>query len=448
MNTAHHPHHLPPRNSCKFCAALGAVLALKGIKGAVPVVLGSQSCADFLSQQLMGHFQEPVELFSSGLSDDETALFRTLDMIRRECKAELIGVVSSCLQTPSSEALSEHLSAYQARRSKKRQAEIVQVAFSEQTSNYAAGFQAAIIAALDAFAEPRRRFAPHVNLFPGMVSPADLRYLQEIFTDFRFRFVMLPDYSRTLDGPLWESYTQSFKGGTAISEIVGMGSALASVEFGEILAEQDSAAKSLHKRFDIPYHSLGLPIGAHATDTFLEILQSLTGGGVPEKYQEERGRLIDAYTDAYKYVFNTRAVVYGEENLVVGLASFLHEIGVIPAICASSEHSGFLQEKIDRVIPDASEEGISVFEGIDAKELLEPARELQADFFIGNSWLAPLAHNLQTPLLRVGFPIDDRMGGPRTLHLGYRGAQQLFDRIVNTMIEVRQHTAGSESSYY
>ena len=42
------------------------------------------------------------------------------------------------------------------------------------------------------------------------------------------------------------------------------------------------------------------------------------------------------------------------------------------------------------------------------------------------------------PLIRVGFPIHDRIGGARLLHIGYRGAQQLFDRITNALIEEAQ----------
>ena len=34
--------------------------------------------------------------------------------------------------------------------------------------------------------------------------------------------------------------------------------------------------------------------------------------------------------DGHKYLFGKRAVVYGEEDLVVGLASLLNEIGVVP----------------------------------------------------------------------------------------------------------------------
>jgi len=47
----------------------------------------------------------------------------------------------------------------------------------------------------------------------------------------------------------------------------------------------------------------------------------------------------------------------------------------------------------------------------------------------------------------VGFPIHDRIGGQRILHLGYRGAQQLFDTLVNTVIAVKQESSPVGYSY-
>jgi nitrogenase molybdenum-iron protein NifN len=45
----------------------------------------------------------------------------------------------------------------------------------------------------------------------------------------------------------------------------------------------------------------------------------------------------------------------------------------------------------------------------------------------------------------VGFPIHDRFGGQRMLHLGYKGALEIFDRIVNAMLEKKQ--ADSDVGY-
>jgi len=38
----------------------------------------------------------------------------------------------------------------------------------------------------------------------------------------------------------------------------------------------------------------------------------------------------------------------------------------------------------------------------------------------------------------VGFPLHDRFGGQRLLHVGYRGAQSLFDSLVNLVLDKRQ----------
>jgi nitrogenase molybdenum-iron protein NifN len=57
---------------------------------------------------------------------------------------------------------------------------------------------------------------------------------------------------------------------------------------------------------------------------------------------------------------------------------------------------------------------------------------------LGTSKGYPIARKLNIPLIRVGFPIHDRFGGQRTLHLAYGGTQSLLDTIVNAIIEKKQ----------
>jgi nitrogenase molybdenum-iron protein NifN len=45
------------------------------------------------------------------------------------------------------------------------------------------------------------------------------------------------------------------------------------------------------------------------------------------------------------------------------------------------------------------------------------------------------------PMVRIGFPIHDRIGGQRIKHLGYSGTQELFDKIVNALIEYKQNNS-------
>ena len=66
------------------------------------------------------------------------------------------------------------------------------------------------------------------------------------------------------------------------------------------------------------------------------------------------------------------------------------------------------------------------------------APSLKPDFLIGSSKGYKISRSLNVPLIRVGFPIHDRIGGQRVLHLGYRGAQELYDHIVNALLEAKQ----------
>jgi nitrogenase molybdenum-iron protein NifN len=72
---------------------------------------------------------------------------------------------------------------------------------------------------------------------------------------------------------------------------------------------------------------------------------------------------------------------------------------------------------------------------------------LKPDFLIGSNKGYSIARRLNVPLVRVGFPIHDRIGGQRVLHLGYRGAQEMFDRIVNALLETRQQSSPIGYSY-
>jgi nitrogenase molybdenum-iron protein NifN len=174
------------------------------------------------------------------------------------------------------------------------------------------------------------------------------------------------------------------------------------------------------------------------SDNFFSLLKEISGNEIPGKYSEERERLIDSLVDGHKYVFEAKAIIYGETDFVSAMAAFLDEIGVIPVLCASGGNNENLEKNIAEIIPDYKSKEITVIENADFSEMEELAAEKSPDFILGHSKGYPLAKKINVPLIRVGFPIHDRFGGQRILHLGYRGAQQLFDKIVNTIIETRQ----------
>ena len=156
-----------------------------------------------------------------------------------------------------------------------------------------------------------------------------------------------------------------------------------------------------------------LPIGIEASDKLMETLKQISGNEIPEKHRKERGRLVDAYVDAHKYVFGKKALIYGEEDFVTAMAAWLKEIGI----------EAFWTKDAD-------------FE-----TLREKAEDFKPDFLLGNSKGYYIARERKIPLVRVGFPIHDRFGANRMHHIGYRGTQELFDRVVNALIEYKQENS-------
>jgi len=432
------------RNACKLCAPLGACLAFRGIEGAVSFLHGSQGCSTYIRRYMISHFKEPIDIACSNFSESATVfgglenLRQGLENVIRQYAPRVVGIATTCLAETIGEDVAYHLREIRSSVTGPWP-EIVHVSTPSYAGTHAEGFHAAIRAIVETFAKggPREK---SINLLPGIVSPADLRYLKSILRDFGVEPIVLSDYSDTLDGPAWTDYQRIPPGGTPLETIGRMGRAMATVEFVSTVDVDKTAGALLEECFGVPRYALPMPIGVVQTDRFHETLETITGRKPPDHHREERGRLIDAYVDAHKYVFGKRAVAYGEQDLVVALASFLLEIGMEPVLCGSGAKTGCLRARIEE-LDMANEYTIAVVEGVDFLDLEQRAVELDPDLLIGNSKGFAMSRKLGTPLLRVGFPIHDRVDGPRMLHVGYRGAQQLFDRIANTVIESAQNNS-------
>jgi nitrogenase molybdenum-iron protein NifN len=186
-------------------------------------------------------------------------------------------------------------------------------------------------------------------------------------------------------------------------------------------------------------------MGITRTDRLMETLAAIAQTPLPASMVEERGRLLDALVDGHKIVNGVRAVVYGEADFVAGMVDFLSEIGVLPVICATGDTTGQLAGIVREILDPKLHDRVAIMEGVDFVDMEEMVRDAGPELLIGHSKGYSLSRKLGIPLVRIGFPVHDRVGGARLLHLGYRGAQSLFDRIANTLIEKRQ--AGSEVGY-
>ncbi len=452
-NRPKRPNYISTTNACKLCKPMGAALVFRGIEGAMPFLHGSQGCATYMRRYIISHFNEPMDIASSSLGEKHAVfgggpnLKLGLANIIKKFHPRFIGIASTCLTETIGDDVPMLINEFvRDNESASELPALVSVSTPSYSGTHMEGFHAAVKAVLKTLVEPGEG-VDMINLLPGFLSPAEIRHLKEIVADFGLKGIVLPDISETLDGPALAEHELIPRGGTEIAAIRVMGRARASLEFGRTMADSDSGGSWLARHKGVENYRLGTPIGLRETDRFFAVLERLSGIVTPEKYLSERGRLLDSFTDGHKYVFGKRAVVYGEEDLVVGMTSFLSEIGVQPVLCASGGKSGKLQEAVTEVSRGLSLETPAVQEETDFYDIAEQVEALKPDFIIGHSKGYHLARKLDIPMIRVGFPIHDRIGGQRLMHIGYRGAQNLFDLIANTLLDKKQSSSDIGYSY-
>jgi len=174
-------------------------------------------------------------------------------------------------------------------------------------------------------------------------------------------------------------------------------------------------------------------MGIVACDQFLELLQNLTGNPIPDLLKKERGRLQDAMVDSHKYNREGRPAVFGEPETVYGVSRVLVENGVSPAILATGSKSPQLAALLSSLTRACDEETLILLDS-DFSQISNYCAARKVNLAIGNSDGRFLAEREGIPLVRLGFPIHDRIGGQRILSLGYTGTTMFLDRITNTLL--------------
>lgn len=436
-------------NACKLCKPLGATVAFRGIEGGVPFLHGSQGCATYMRRYVISHFREPVDIASSALGEKHAVygggpnLKKGLLNVMQKYGAKLIGVATTCLTETIGDDVKRFLYEFKEEFGKEFELpELVHVSTASYEGTHMEGFHAAVRATVEqltAKVDATAAKTGPVGLFPGFVSAADLRDLKDIFEHFGLPLTLVPDYSETLDGTSAQDYEKLPPGGTPIAAIKALGTSRAAIDFSRCQKDGLMAGKHLHDAYGVPHFRLGMPMGLRETDAFFQVLEQLSCGPTPDRYVKERGRLVDAMVDAHKYIAGLRAVVYGEEDMAVGVCSMLAEIGIHPVLVATGGEPEHFADQVQAVTAGLVPEVAYTKAGVDFYEIVAQAKELKPDIVIGNSkGYRILARELNIPLVRVGFPIHDRFGAQRLRHLAYAGTQELYDRIVNAVIEKKQ----------
>jgi nitrogenase molybdenum-iron protein NifN len=443
----------PTTNACKLCTPLGACLAFRGFEGCVPFLHGSQGCATYIRRYLISHFREPMDIASSSFSE-ETVVFggrenltEGLFNVIRQYRPGMIGIATTCLAETIGDDVGLFLDQFKKEYGGlEGMPELVPVSTPSYAGTHAEGFWCAVRAAAETLAVRSSRESDLFAFCPGMVSPADIRHMNEILRAFHLRSIVFPDYSETLDGGSWEDYLKIPPGGTPLASMRRLGDAAGVLSFVSCMPEQTLPGAMLKSRFGSGDYRMPLPVGVEATDRLMQLLSEFAGRSVPQVFKKERARLVDAYVDGHKITAGKRVAVFGDADFVVPVTAFLCEIGLAPVLCASGGRSPLFENALRKAAGGVSSATV-VRDGVDFSDIEAEVCELRPDLLVGSSKGYAMSRRLNIPLLRIGFPIHDRIGGQRVLHLGYRGAQQLFDAVCNLILDHEQNTSPVGYSY-
>lgn len=432
-------------NPCKMCMPMGAISAFCGIEDCATILHGSQGCATYIRRHMATHYNEPVDVASSALTEQGTVfggaenLLKGIDNLIALYQPKVIGVATTCLAETIGEDVPAILEQY---REQHPQADVklIHVPSAGYAGTQYEGFFRALRAVVEQ-TEMDARPNGCVNLVVPMLSPADSRYLKWLLSEMGLSCILLPDLSETLDGGHNPHYSRLKTGGTPLSAIAKMAGAKVTVELSAFLSEEASPGRYLQERFGTPLVRLALPCGLRGMDALLKALVDC-GGTYTEALKKARARYVDAMIDSHKYNGEGRAAVFGEPDFVYAAARLCCENGVVPVVAATGSVCGELQEKLRGELEETAATCFvdmpAVQDDCDFKELEKLAADHKANLMVGNGDGRRVAARLGLDLIRCAFPIHDRVGGQRVRTLGFDGSLQLLDRITNSLLKHKE----------
>ncbi|MDS0526893.1 nitrogenase cofactor biosynthesis protein NifB [Clostridium sp. SHJSY1] len=441
-------------NPCKMCMPMGAVNALYGIKGAMTILHGSQGCSTYIRRHMATHYNEPIDIASSSLTEQGTVyggeknLITGLENLIKLYNPKVIGISTTCLAETIGEDIVRILKTFKETHIDSN-VEIIPISTPGYGGTQYDGFCRALKAVVENLKLNSEK-NEKINIVTSLISPADVRELKEIIGSFDIDFILLPDISENLDGIHKVNYERLPSNGTSIEEIRMMAGAKATIEIVSFVNDENSVGKYLEDKFGVENYRVNIPRGLRDTDKFLEVLSKISGNPIPEKYKKQRGRYLDAMIDSHKYNSEGRAVIYGEPDFVYSTSRMCLENGVMPVLIASGEKCPSLKEKLEEEVREIGSRlfvhKYKIIDEADFKDIEKYALDFEANVMIGNSDGRRIEEKHKISLVRASFPIHDRVGGQRIMSIGYEGSLNLGDEIANVILG-RKESSFRENLY-
>jgi nitrogenase molybdenum-iron protein beta chain len=430
-------------NPVHACQPLGAEMVAHGFEGTLPFVHGSQGCASYFRSTFNRHFREPAPAVSTAMTEDgavfggQNNLFEGLENAYTLYKPKMMAIFTSCMP----EIIGDDLTAFiQNARNAGHIPEDFPLPYAHTPSfngSHLNGYDAMLKSILAYVAGEKKvegKDNGRLNMIPGFdACTGNYREYKRILKAFDIPCTLLADISESFDSPLDGTY-RPYAGGTPLEEAADVLNAHATI------ALQSYSTKDTMKWFgsntDAPLETLPMPVGVKKTDEFLMKISELFGKPVPEELKAERGRAVDAMTDAHQYLHNKKFAVYGDPDWLLGMISFLLEMGARPYHILCSRASKKFGKEVQALLDTSPYgAGCNIWINRDLWHLRSIVATDPVDALLGDCHGKSITRDLGVPLIRVGFPIFDRVNLHRYPTVGYQGAINLLTRIANTLLD-------------
>jgi nitrogenase molybdenum-iron protein NifN len=418
-------------NPLKMSQPIGGALAFMGLRGAMPLLHGSQGCTSFGLVLFTRHFKESVPMQTTAMSEVATVLggYENVEQailnINKRAKPEIIGICSTGVTETKGDDVDGFVKIIREKHPDVRDLPIVYVSTPDFKDAFQDGWAKTVTKMIEVLVEtprsPSRRDPSRVNVLPGChLTPGDLDELRTIIEDFGLEPTFLPDIGGSLDGHIPDDFTPTTIGGVGVEEIATMGNAGWTIAVG---AQMKPAAEAMKTKTGAPYQLFERLCGLEANDDLIKFLTAISGRPAPMKYRRQRGQLVDAMLDGHFHIGGRKVAIGAEPDLLYDVSGLLTEMGANIVAAVTTTQSPVLE----RVATD------DVLIG-DLEDLETLARERGCDLLITHSHGRQGAARLKIPFYRIGIPKFDRLGGGHQLILGYRGTRDLIFEISNLLM--------------
>ena len=429
-------------NPCKMCMPLGGVMALKGIENSMVILHGSQGCSTYIRRHMATHFNEPIDIASSSLTEDGTIyggaknLKLGLNNIIKLYNPSIIGVLTTCLAETIGEDIGGIITEFQEENFASSDIKIIPISTPAYSGTQSEGYYRTLRRLVEFLSKGDIK-SNKINIIAANINPGDIRELKYILDAFKVEYTILPDVSDTLDSGYAKEYNKIPAGGTSLHDIALMGGAAATIEMDCSAEIGSTAGDYLFETFGVPLFKCAIPIGIKATDTFISLISQISKKTVPEVLAKERGRYLDGIIDSHKYNGEGRAIIFGEPEIVYAVTALCVENGIKPLLIATGSKNKILVSNLKELTKDLTTQPI-IIDDSDFEIIEKYTKDLLANLLIGDSNGRRLEKKLGIKLIRIGFPIHDRIGAQREVNVGYFGSLRFLDEITNAILERKE----------